>query len=72
MANGTILIGTSGYSFEDWRGNYYPPEIQKGKMLDFYAQEFQTVEINSTYYRIPNSAVFYHLSNRLLNHLLAN
>jgi len=64
MTKGNILIGTSGYSFEDWRGTYYPQDIQKGKMLDFYAKDFQTVEINSTYYRIPNPAVFYHLSNK--------
>ena len=48
MADGTILIGTSGYSFEDWRGTYYPPDIQKGKMLDYYAKEFQTVEPSDT------------------------
>ena len=64
MTDCKILVGTSGYSFENWRGNYYPPDIQKGKMLDYYAKEFQTVEVNSTYYRIPNSAVFYHMANK--------
>jgi uncharacterized protein YecE (DUF72 family) len=54
----TVRIGTSGYSFEDWRGNFYPAQIDKRKMLDFYAQHFTTVEINSTYYRIPHPAVF--------------
>ncbi len=62
--DGNILVGTSGYSFEDWRTVFYPPEIQKGKMLDFYSQHFPTVEINSTYYRIPHAAVFYHLANK--------
>jgi uncharacterized protein YecE (DUF72 family) len=52
-----IRIGTSGYSFEDWRGEFYPAEVPKGKMLDFYQQHFSTVEINSTYYRIPHPAV---------------
>ncbi|MFZ5980856.1 MAG: DUF72 domain-containing protein [Candidatus Zixiibacteriota bacterium] len=51
-----IRIGTSGYSFEDWRGSFYPENIEKGKMLDFYVQRFPTVEINSTYYRIPHPA----------------
>lgn len=59
-----ILVGTSGYSFADWRGVYYPAEIQKGKMLDFYAKDFPAVEVNSTYYRIPNRAVFYHMANK--------
>ncbi|MFH1701574.1 MAG: DUF72 domain-containing protein [Candidatus Zixiibacteriota bacterium] len=56
-----IRIGTSGYSFEDWRGNFYPGQIQKGKMLDHYQAYFNTVEINSTYYRIPHPVVMYNI-----------
>ena len=52
-----IRIGTSGYSFEDWKGNFYPADVPKGKMLDYYVNFFPTVEINSTYYRIPHPAV---------------
>ena len=52
-----IRIGTSGYSFEDWKGNFYPADVPKGKMLDYYVRFFPTVEINSTYYRIPHPAV---------------
>jgi len=52
-----IRVGTSGYSFEDWRGEFYPQDIDKGKMLDYYVRHFSTVEINSTYYRIPHPAV---------------
>ena len=63
-----IRVGTSGYSFEDWRGGFYPAEIDKGKMLDFYVQHFSTVEINSTYYRIPHPAVFYHLARKSPQH----
>ncbi|MBP7460583.1 MAG: DUF72 domain-containing protein [Candidatus Delongbacteria bacterium] len=48
-----IHVGTSGYSFPDWHGVFYPPEIPKTKMLDYYQYHFKTVEINSTYYRIP-------------------
>jgi len=59
-----ILIGTSGYSFEDWRGVYYPHHIDRGKMLDYYARDFKTVEINSTYYRIPPTSVFYHMDRK--------
>lgn len=53
----SVRIGTSGYSFEDWRGNFYPGSIEKGKMLDHYSRHFNTVEINSTYYRIPHPVV---------------
>ena len=59
-----IRIGTSGYSFEDWRGNFYPAAIQKGKMLDHYQNYYDTVEINSTYYRIPHPAVLYNMAKK--------
>jgi uncharacterized protein YecE (DUF72 family) len=48
-----ILIGTSGYSFLDWVGPFYPPGTEKSRMLDFYARHFPAVEVNATYYRIP-------------------
>ncbi|RMH78314.1 MAG: DUF72 domain-containing protein [Calditrichaeota bacterium] len=57
-------IGTSGYSYKDWEGVFYPPGLPNGQKLDFYAQHFDTVEINSTYYSIPNAAVFYHLQRK--------
>lgn len=59
-----ILIGTSGYSFQDWRGVFYPNDIPDGEMLSFYSQHFTCAEINSTYYRIPHSQVFYHMGNK--------
>ena len=59
-----IRIGTSGYSFDDWKDNFYPEKIEKGKMLDHYVKYFPTVEINSTYYRIPHPAVMYNIVNK--------
>jgi len=59
-----IKVGTSGYSFEDWRGTFYPEEIQKGKMLDHYVNYFPVVEINSTYYRIPHPAVMANIEKK--------
>jgi len=53
-----IYIGTSGYSFKDWKGNFYPEDIKNNEMLSFYANHFQIVEINSTYYAIPNPRSF--------------
>ena len=52
-----VRIGTSGYSFPDWVGNFYPEGIERGKMLDHYGRFFDTVEINSTYYRILHPRV---------------
>ena len=60
-----VLIGTSGYSFADWVGPFYPDNILKGKMLDYYKEHFQTVEINSTYYRIPHPAIFYNIQKKV-------
>ncbi|WP_026370180.1 DUF72 domain-containing protein [Kallotenue papyrolyticum] len=50
-----LRIGTSGYSYADWKGCFYPPDIKPGEMLAFYAREFDTVEINYTYYRPPSA-----------------
>ena len=59
-----LSIGTSGYSYEDWREVFYPKELPKNKMLEFYTQHFNTVEINATYYTIPNYSVFERLVNK--------
>ncbi len=53
-----IHIGTSGYSFKDWKGPFYPVKITSSEMLSFYARHFKLVEINSTYYAIPRVEVF--------------
>ncbi|HEY3156647.1 MAG TPA: DUF72 domain-containing protein [Candidatus Eisenbacteria bacterium] len=53
-----ILLGTSGYSYPDWYGVFYPPGLERAKQLDFYVRQFKTVEVNSTYYRIPPPSTF--------------
>ncbi len=50
---GTIKVGTSGFSYPEWKGPFYPEKIPQQQMLDFYARHFPAVEINSTYYHIP-------------------
>ncbi len=49
-----ILIGTSGWSYDHWRGVFYPPEVRAGDRLRFYASRFPTVEIDGTFYRLPS------------------
>lgn len=51
-----IKIGTSGFSYADWVGPFYPPELPAREHLAFYARQFPTVEINMTYYRVPDPA----------------
>ena len=50
-----IYIGTSGYSYQDWVGPFYPEGTDKRKFLDHYARSFRCVEVNYTYYRMPNA-----------------
>ena len=52
-----IMAGTSGWSYDDWVGEFYPPGLGKDKWLEFYAKYFRTAEINSTYYSFPAPAV---------------
>ena len=48
-----ILVGTSGYKYEEWKGSFYPSDLPSAKMLPYYAGKFHTVEINYTFYRRP-------------------
>jgi uncharacterized protein YecE (DUF72 family) len=50
-----VLVGTSGYNYPEWRGSFYPEKFSTDKMLQFYAERFPTVEINYTFYRLPNA-----------------
>jgi len=47
------LIGTSGYNYPEWRGSFYPEKFPTSKMLAYYSERFNTVEVNYTFYRIP-------------------
>jgi uncharacterized protein YecE (DUF72 family) len=60
-----ILIGTSGFSYDDWKGHFYPPGIRKGEMLSYYARVYPTVEINSTYYGMPHPATMYQMTRKV-------
>ena len=54
---GEIRIGTSGYSYEDWKGLFYPKGMPSSDFLSYYSNFFDCVEIDSTYYRIPEPSV---------------
>ena len=54
---GAVLVGTSGYSYDDWVGRFYPDKMKKDQFLSHYAKHFSTVEINYTYYRMPTEKV---------------
>ncbi len=51
------LVGTSGYAYDFWKGEFYPKDIKSDAMLGYYAERLPTVEINNTFYRIPKRDV---------------
>src|SRR3954465_4834550 len=53
----SLLAGASGYSYKEWKGNFYPDDLKPDAMLLWYAQRLPTVEINNTFYRMPNPTV---------------
>lgn len=50
-----VRVGTSGYSYKEWKGYFYPEDLPATKMLAFYSERFDTVEINNTFYRMPEA-----------------
>src|ERR1700741_5120332 len=54
---GKLLVGTSGYSYKQWKGSFYPEKLPDKEMLSFYGKQFSTVEINHSFYRMPSESV---------------
>ena len=52
-----LYVGTSGYSYKEWKGTFYPKELPDKQMLRYYGERFRTVEINNTFYRMPKASV---------------
>ena len=55
--NVQILAGTSGYSYKEWKGSFYPEKLPAKDMLSHYAERLPAVEINNTFYRMPRRSV---------------
>jgi uncharacterized protein YecE (DUF72 family) len=60
-----VWIGTSGYSYGDWVGEFYPPGTRPGQMLGHYARHFPLVELNFTFYRLPTPEVLGRLADKV-------
>jgi uncharacterized protein YecE (DUF72 family) len=54
-ANMRVLVGTSGYSYKEWKPSFYPNDLPACAFLRFYAEHLSTVEINNTFYRMPTA-----------------
>lgn len=51
----TCLVGTSGFSYDEWRPAFYPDDLKKDRMLAYYAERLSSVELNNTFYRMPST-----------------
>jgi uncharacterized protein YecE (DUF72 family) len=55
---GEFRVGTSGYQYRHWKGDFYPAELSQREWFGFYTRQYDTVEINNTFYRIPGPETF--------------
>jgi uncharacterized protein YecE (DUF72 family) len=62
---GTVRIGTSGWEYRHWAGRFYPRDLPRDEWLERYATEFDTVELNNSFYRLPNREQFAHWGRRV-------
>jgi uncharacterized protein YecE (DUF72 family) len=55
---GTFRVGTSGFHYEHWKGVFYPEDLPKSRWFSHYVRNFDTVELNNTFYRLPSASTF--------------
>ncbi|MCU1386065.1 MAG: hypothetical protein JWL71_4762 [Acidobacteria bacterium] len=58
MVQVAARVGCSGWQYKHWRANFYPDGLPQSRWFDYYASQFDTVEINNTFYRLPEKATF--------------
>jgi uncharacterized protein YecE (DUF72 family) len=56
--DGRVRVGCSGWQYQHWRGNFYPPDVPQKRWFEHYASVFDTVEINNSFYRLPTEETF--------------
>ena len=55
MSDTTLWTGTSGFSYKEWKGSFYPDKLPANRMLEYYSRRLSSVEINNTFYRLPRA-----------------
>ncbi len=58
MSAGNLHIGTAGWNYRHWQGAFYPKDLPQKKWQEFYMERFHTVEVNNTFYRLPEKKTF--------------
>ena len=56
--SGRVRIGTSGWEYREWAGDFYPRNLPRDRWFEHYAEHFDTVELNNPFYRLPDGSVF--------------
>lgn len=56
MPSGKLYAGTSGFAYKEWKGSFYPQDLQDKKMLSYYSEQLSTVEVNYTFRRLPSES----------------
>ena len=60
-----LRVGTSGWQYDGWRDRFYPGEVPKRRWLEYYATRFNTLEVNNTFYRLPDAKTFANWATRV-------
>jgi len=60
-----LYVGASGYAYKEWKGEFYPEKLSSARMLGFYSERLDTVEINNTFYRMPTEKVLTSWANQV-------
>ena len=53
-----LFVGTSGWTYSSWRGAFYPEDLPSRQYLEFYAREFDSTEVNYSFYHLPRSSTY--------------
>jgi len=59
-----LLIGTSGYDYPEWQNIFYPQELKRKDFLSYYATQFNSLELNGTYYKMPTAQQMFNMITR--------
>src|SRR6188474_3070516 len=54
----SLRVGCSGWQYKHWRGDFYPADLPASRWLEYYSSRFDTVEINNSFYRLPDARTF--------------
>ena len=63
-----LHAGTSGFSYKEWKGSFYPKDLANNQMLGYYAERLPAVEINNTFYRLPKASVLESWNEQVPDH----